>query len=84
VVVRTYLGLASVLVLVVALVWLRRTRLVEAASGILCVAIVGGAVVPLMTGHAADWVGLKAALLVPAICYSGILSFGLHARHPKP
>jgi MFS family permease len=31
VVVRTYLGLASVLVLVAALVWLRRNRLVEAA-----------------------------------------------------
>jgi len=52
-------------------------------SGILCVAIVGGAIVPLMTGHAADWVGLKAALLVPAVCYAGILSFGIYARRPK-
>jgi FHS family L-fucose permease-like MFS transporter len=52
-------------------------------SGILCVAIVGGAIVPLLTGHAADWVGLKAALLVPAICYAGILSFGMYARRPK-
>jgi FHS family L-fucose permease-like MFS transporter len=51
-------------------------------SGIVCVAIVGGAIVPLLTGHAADWVGLKAALLVPAICYAGILSFGLYARRP--
>jgi FHS family L-fucose permease-like MFS transporter len=51
-------------------------------SGIVCVAIVGGAVVPLLTGHAADWAGLKAALLVPAICYAGILSFGLYARRP--
>jgi FHS family L-fucose permease-like MFS transporter len=52
-------------------------------SGIICVAIVGGAVVPLITGHAADWVGLKTALIVPAICYAGILSFGLYARRPK-
>jgi FHS family L-fucose permease-like MFS transporter len=52
-------------------------------SGIICVAIVGGAIVPLITGHAADWVGLKAALIVPAICYAGILSFGLYARRPK-
>jgi FHS family L-fucose permease-like MFS transporter len=52
-------------------------------SGILCVAIVGGAIVPLITGHAADWVGLKAALLVPAVCYLGILSFGIYARRPK-
>jgi FHS family L-fucose permease-like MFS transporter len=52
-------------------------------SGIICVAIVGGAVVPLVTGHAADWVGLKTALIVPAICYAGILSFGVYARRPK-
>ena len=52
-------------------------------SGIICVAIVGGAVVPLLTGHTADWVGLRAALLIPAICYTGILSFGLYARRPK-
>jgi len=52
-------------------------------SGIICVAIVGGAVVPLITGHTADWVGLKTALIVPAICYAGILSFGLYARRPK-
>ena len=52
-------------------------------SGILCVAIVGGAIVPLMTGHAADWVGLKAALLVPAVCYLGILGFGIYARRPR-
>ncbi|MFT3907747.1 MAG: sugar MFS transporter [Steroidobacteraceae bacterium] len=53
-------------------------------SGIICVAIVGGAVVPLLTGHAADWVGLKMALIVPSICYAGILGFGLHARRPRP
>jgi FHS family L-fucose permease-like MFS transporter len=52
-------------------------------SGIIGVAIVGGAIVPLMTGDAADWVGLKAALLVPAICYAGILGFGIYARRPK-
>jgi MFS transporter, FHS family, L-fucose permease len=52
-------------------------------SGIICVAIVGGAVVPLITGHGADWAGLKAALVVPAICYAGILSFGIYARRPK-
>ena len=52
-------------------------------SGIICMAIVGGAIVPLITGHAADWVGLKTALIVPAVCYAGILSFGVYARHPK-
>jgi MFS transporter, FHS family, L-fucose permease len=52
-------------------------------SGIICIAIVGGAVVPLVTGHTADWVGLKTALIVPAICYAGILSYGVYARRPK-
>lgn len=50
-------------------------------SGLLCVAIVGGAIVPLITGRAADLMGLKAALVVPAICYLGILGFGIYARH---
>jgi len=51
-------------------------------SGIICVAIVGGAIVPLITGHAADLVGLQAALAVPAMCYAVILSFGIYARRP--
>jgi MFS transporter, FHS family, L-fucose permease len=50
-------------------------------SGLLCMAIVGGAIVPLITGRAADLVGLKASLVVPSICYLGILGFGIFARH---
>jgi MFS transporter, FHS family, L-fucose permease len=49
-------------------------------SGVICMAIVGGAIVPIITGSAADAMGLKAALIVPAICYLGILLFGLYAR----
>jgi FHS family L-fucose permease-like MFS transporter len=51
-------------------------------SGIIGVAIVGGAVIPPLTGIAGDLVGLKLALLVPALCYVGILCYGLYARHP--
>jgi FHS family L-fucose permease-like MFS transporter len=51
-------------------------------SGIICMAIVGGALLPLATGHAADLVGLKAALGIPGLCYAGILGFGLYARRP--
>jgi FHS family L-fucose permease-like MFS transporter len=47
------------------------------ASGIMCLAIVGGAIMPLMTGAAADHVGLKLALFVPAMCYVWI---ALYAR----
>jgi FHS family L-fucose permease-like MFS transporter len=52
-------------------------------SGLICMAIVGGAIVPLITGHAADAVGLKMALAVPAICYAIILCFGVFARRPR-
>jgi FHS family L-fucose permease-like MFS transporter len=51
-------------------------------SGVICMAIVGGAIVPLVTGTAADLWGLKTSLSVPAICYFGILAFGLFARRP--
>ena len=51
-------------------------------SGIICMAIVGGAVVPLITGHAADLEGLKLALAVPAVCYAVIVAFGIFARQP--
>ncbi len=54
------------------------------ASGIICVAIVGGAIVPLITGGMADFAGLKAALIVPAICYAVICGFGIYARRPAP
>lgn len=51
-------------------------------SGVICMAIVGGAIVPLVTGNAADIWGLKLALVVPAACYCGILLFGWFARRP--
>jgi FHS family L-fucose permease-like MFS transporter len=51
-------------------------------SGVICVAIVGGAIVPLITGNAADLWGLKHALIVPAVCYFTILSYGWFARRP--
>jgi FHS family L-fucose permease-like MFS transporter len=51
-------------------------------SGVICVAIVGGAIIPLVTGNAADLWGLKHALIVPAVCYGTILVFGWFARRP--
>jgi FHS family L-fucose permease-like MFS transporter len=52
------------------------------ASGIIAVAIVGGAVIPPLTGHIADVFTLRTALLVPAICHAGILAYGIYARRP--
>ena len=46
-------------------------------SGILCMAIVGGALVPLVQGYLADTIGLQLSFLVPAACYTFILFYGL-------
>ena len=49
-------------------------------SGILCTAIVGGAIVPYLFGTVADISGnIRLALAVPLICYAIIASFGLWA-----
>ena len=46
-------------------------------SGILCMAIVGGALVPFAQGFLADTIGLQMSFVVPAACYLFILFFGL-------
>ena len=52
-------------------------------SGIINIAIFGGAVVPLATGFLADQSGsLQFALLLPALCYAIIAGFGIFARRP--
>ena len=44
-------------------------------SMLLCMAVVGGAIVPLVTGVIADRIGLAPALLLPAACYGVIVLF---------
>ena len=52
-------------------------------SGIINVAIFGGAVVPLATGALADMTGsLATAMLLPALCYAVIVAFGIFAVRP--
>jgi FHS family L-fucose permease-like MFS transporter len=50
-------------------------------SGLLCMAIVGGALLPLVQGHLADVIGLQASFGVPALCYAGIAAFGWRYRY---
>ena len=59
-------------------------RKTPAASGLLCMAIVGGAVIPPITGFVSDQVGLALAFLVPAACYLVIALFGWSARKAAP
>ena len=52
-------------------------------SGIINVAIFGGAVIPLLTGMIADATGsLALAFALPAACYAVIAGFGWYARRP--
>jgi MFS transporter, FHS family, L-fucose permease len=46
-------------------------------SGLLCMAIVGGALVPFAQGALADMFGLQSSFFLPAACYAFILFFGL-------
>lgn len=45
-------------------------------SGLLCTAIVGGALIPPLYGYLTDQIGFKTALFFIIICYSYILWFG--------
>jgi FHS family L-fucose permease-like MFS transporter len=51
-------------------------QLTGQGSGILCMAIVGGALVPFAQGLAADASELQLSFLVPASCYLFILYYG--------
>lgn len=53
-------------------------------SSLLCMAIVGGAIIPVITGALADRVGLGLALLAPVVCYVLIAVFGLASRRKAP
>ena len=45
-------------------------------AGLLCMAIVGGAIIPLATGKLADMTTLAGSLIVPLVCYGVIAAFG--------
>ena len=46
-------------------------------SGLLCTAIVGGAILPVITGYTADHISLSVAFFVPFVSYVCILIFAL-------
>ena len=52
------------------------------ASGLICMAIVGGAILPPLTGWVADHTSLAAALFVPVACYLAIAAYGWTTRRP--
>ena len=52
-------------------------------SGVLNMAIVGGAILPVVQGVIADRVGLHHAFFLPVICYVFILFYGLRGSKPN-
>jgi len=55
-------------------------RLATPGGTVLCMAVVGGAVVPMLTGALADHVGLAPSLALPALCYLFIAAFARACR----
>ena len=55
-----------------------------ATSGLLCMAIVGGALLPQLVGRVADSVSLAAGFLVPALAYLGIALFAAASSRKVP
>lgn len=51
-------------------------------SGILCLAIVGGAILPLIQGVLADSIGLQNSFFLPIICYVFIAYYGFSGSKP--
>ena len=59
--------------------------LTSRASSLLIMAIVGGAVVPLLQGVLADHIGIQPAFVLPMACYAYIAWYGLRgSRAPDP
>lgn len=51
-------------------------------SGILCLAIVGGAIVPLLQGFLADTFSLQISFVLPMLCYGFIVYYGYKGHKP--
>jgi FHS family L-fucose permease-like MFS transporter len=52
-------------------------------SGILCMAIVGGALVPVIQGAIADRIGIHHCFIIPALCYLYIFWYGIKGHVPR-
>jgi MFS transporter, FHS family, L-fucose permease len=53
------------------------------ASGVLVMAIVGGAVIPLIGGFLADRMGVRSAFILPSICYLYVLFYAFKGSKPS-
>lgn len=58
-------------------------RFTSAGSGVLCMAIVGGALMPLLQAALADGLGLLLSFVVPLLCYLFIFYYGVVGHKPR-
>lgn len=57
--------------------------LTSAGSGVITIGNVGGAVIPLLFGWAADKLGFSLAFIVPIVCYLYISYYGIRGYRPR-
>lgn len=62
----------------------RQENAAPIGSMLLCMAVVGGAVVPVAAGLLADALGLATAFMLPALCYAVIACFARSCSSPSP
>jgi MFS transporter, FHS family, L-fucose permease len=58
--------------------------LTDKASSLLIMAIVGGAIVPLLQGFLADRIGIQMAFILPLLCYLFIVYYGFVGSRVEP
>ncbi len=51
-------------------------------SGMLIMAIVGGAIIPVMQGALTDRIGIHHAFILPVLCYAYIFYYAIRGSHP--
>ena len=56
----------------------------QKGSGILATAILGGAIIPVMTGEVVDKFGFRVAFLLPVFCYAYVALFGARNQIKSP
>jgi len=61
----------------------RSSASAAATSGLLCLAIIGGAVLPRFAGHIADTSGPRVAFLLPMVAYAVISLFAMAAARAR-
>jgi len=61
----------------------RLGALTNKASSLLIMAIVGGAIIPLLQGMLADGIGLQYSFILPLLCYGYIVFYGVSGSRPS-